>query len=514
MSELQPSVRVSILVPTYNNGVESSADGQRNLIGDLMQSLWDTLKDDPTPFELIVWDDGSTDDGIRTLRSWAEKTWPDGRPFMDLIEAEHCGVLSVTANQLSRRARGDILARLDGDVICLTPNWVSKLAKTFDDGPPNLGVIGPKQLDVNFRVHAFGDWVIHPNGYTHIGCGLDRDAIRVPMEVDHVMGCFYCCRKQVFDEVGGYDERYLRGQTIDFGLAARMKGWRCFAVPHIEFIHAYDQRKSRTTSADSKTGLEQSLDHFRDKWGFDRIVPDMDVVRERYRGTPLLWNPRWFGIPEGLDPDDPGPANHSPMTMEWSRFADDERYRSARAVQAGQIVEQLNGLPEKPDRVVHVGARTGLLCHLLSAAGFHCLGVERRLDNIEFGRAATKQQTYTARPPMFRIQKDRNVLPLKDGEVQFLVILEDFQQHTNPIALLREMKRVVGIGSHVYIHCICGVPGEDGPFDLYHPLRHPHQWMNLLNAVGGFEFQSQTLRLGGNEPTRILLERVPEEGNE
>ena len=63
------------------------------------------------------------------------------------------------------------------------------------------------------------------------------------MLVDHVMGCFYCCRKRVFDELDGYDETFLRGQTIDFSLRARLAGWSCIAVPHIEYVHAHGQRK-------------------------------------------------------------------------------------------------------------------------------------------------------------------------------------------------------------------------------------------------------------------------------
>ena len=124
--------RLSILIPNFNNGVQSSKDGRTDLIADLLQSLWDTLADDPTPLEILAFDDGSTDDSLDTLRAWSEKTWRGGEPFLTLMEAEHCGVLSVTANKLVRASKGELLARLDGDIVIHTPNWAQALCDVFE----------------------------------------------------------------------------------------------------------------------------------------------------------------------------------------------------------------------------------------------------------------------------------------------------------------------------------------------------------------------------------------------
>ena len=63
--------RLSILIPNFNNGRESSRGGARDFIDDLFTSLSSTLADDPTPLEIIVADDGSTDDSLATCRRWA-----------------------------------------------------------------------------------------------------------------------------------------------------------------------------------------------------------------------------------------------------------------------------------------------------------------------------------------------------------------------------------------------------------------------------------------------------------
>ena len=504
------SPHVSILIPNFDNGRESSASGDRDFIGDLLQSLHDTLADDPTPFELIVYDDGSTDDSLATLRTWSARTWPDGRPFMDLIEAEHCGVLAHTANIMSRRARGEILARLDGDTVCLTRHWVSRLCEVFDRGDERLGVVGPKQLRPDLRIHAFGDFVLHPNGYTHVACGMERFAVNHPLEVDHVMGAFYCCRKAVFDDVGGYDENYLRGQTVDFGLTARLKGWTCLAVPQIEFVHAHGLRKSRPTEADTLAGIDRSLQVFQDKWGFSRIAPDLDEVSRRYAGTPLLWNRNWF--------DATGAVVHrgrEPFSLEasgWARYAADASLQAVVNFRVSVVLEVIRQTCQ-PKLAVQVGAGDGLLLHLLAGQGVSCLGVEAQADCLGFARQVVAGQTYPGNPPRFEQQTDMQRLPLGDGQADLVMLIDELERCANPVGLLRESQRVLAPGKLLLIVSQrMNVNGPDpsapGAFER-EPTRRRllwHELLNLARGAGGWGLMMQPQ----DDPTRdmvLLLQR-------
>jgi len=457
--------RVSILIPNYNNGRESSADGATDLLGDLFQSLHDTLRDDPTPFEIIVYDDGSTDDSLATAREWAKKTWTDGRPFLRLIEKPHCGVLSVNANHLHRASRGEICVRLDGDIVCLTPGWVSEVCRVFDEGMPSLGVIGPKQLGVDGRIHAAGDWILHPRGYHHIAQGAARESVTCSMEVDHVMGCFYCYKRTVWEDVGGFDESILRGQTIDFGLGARLKGWRTFFVPTIEFVHRHGLRRPRSTKADTDAGVKETLDRFEVKWGFSRLAPDLDVIRERYKGTPLLWNARWFG------PRVDGNARNTagadvPLSMEqteWGRFAKDpvfqeefrhrmkvigcmNRMRKPGAGTAEAGTRDACAASVGASRVLHVGCRAGLFCHLLAKEGVVCSGVDADERFVAFARAVARREKYPVRQPEFAVQRDPATWPFEAGSFDAVVMLDLLERHANPVRLFREAHRVLGPG--------------------------------------------------------------------
>ena len=503
--------RVSILIPNFDNGRESSASGERDFLGDLLASLHETLADEPTPFELIVYDDGSTDDSLETVRAWSGRTWPDGRPFMDLIEAEHCGVLAKTANVMSRRARGEFLARLDGDTVCLTRHWVSRLCELFDNGDKRLGVVGPKQLRPDMRIHAYGDFVLHPHGYTHVACGMDRFAVNHPLEVDHVMGAFYCCRKAVFDDVGGYDENYLRGQTVDFGLAARLKGWTCLAVPGIEFVHAHGLRKSRLTEADTPGGIDRSLQVFEDKWGFSRIAPDLDEVSSRYAGTPLLWNRNWFDERGAVVRPAPGPFGVE--ASNWARYAGDQAFQAVVNFRVSVVLEVVRQT-FPPQSAVQVGAGDGLLAHLLAGQGVTCLGVEAQADRVAFASQVVAGQTYPGAAPRFAAQPDPRRLPLADGQADLVMLIDELERCTNPVGLLKESRRVLAPGKLLLIVAqrkdVNG-PDPSAPGEMQRePSRRRllwHEMLNLVRGAGGWGLMMQPR----DDPSRdmvLLLQRL------
>lgn len=507
MSDATP--RVSILIPNYNNGIESSRDGQTDLLGDLLRSLFDTLDSDPTPLEIIAYDDGSTDDSLETLRDFAGRTWRGGEPFLRLIEAEHCGVLAKTANTMVAASRGDILVRLDGDTQMLTPHWVAKLVRVFDGAPARLGVVGPKQLATSGVIHAFGDWVLHPKGYHHIAAGLPRDAVTRPIECDHVMGCFYCCKRAVHDEIGGYDENFLRGQTVDFGLRARLAGWSCIAVPHIEFVHRHGERGNRDTRADQMEGKLHTMGVFREKWGFDRLAPDLDAVRERYAGTPLLWNAEVFGVT--TDELDEPVLRTEPLTIEnsqWGRYASDEAYRGhvdVRVKIALHVIEQVG----RPKRVALIGgghcAAAGPLAHLLANQGLTVSAVDRDAAAVAFARTCVKNQDYPAAAPDFLEQAGPSVLPLGDASCEMALVYNRMEHHPNPVGLLAEIRRCLVPGGVVVV--VAARPGGIGdrgylPRQLAQQIAHAAGWV-LLTDPGNADPKGPVIMVGRRDETVV-----------
>lgn len=487
---MMPKPRLSILIPNFNNGPSSSKDGKTDLIGDLCQSLWDTLADDPTPLEILAFDDGSTDESLQTLRDWSAKTWRGGEPFLKLMEDEHCGVLSITANKLVLASQGEILARLDGDIVIHTQNWASILCEAFDTGPKDLAVIGPKQLSPDGKVHSMGDFLLHPKGYHHLCGGLPSDMVTRAVEVDHVMGCFYCCTRALYDELDGYDEAYMRGQTVDFGLRSRLAGYRAWAIPTIEFTHRHTLRLDRATNADSDSGIDNSRQVFRDKWGFDRIAPDLDVARQRYANTPLLWNAQVFGVPAGVDTI---PASAKPTSFdqsEWMRFNNDKAFAQWVMFKVSSVVQMLEqGFVDKVKPVVVPDCGSGIVVQILATRGIEAIGIERDPGHLqmaeEFSKHHASRAGYPGKAPRFILQTELRSLPIADNEAGLVCLFDRMEAHDNPVSLIHEARRISGEDGAVLAISKCPPVEHEQPLHPYRPPM-PMQMANLIKAATGW----------------------------
>lgn len=100
-------MKYSVVIPLYNKGKSI----KRTLQAALAQSLQD--------YEVIVVDDGSTDDSLATVKSVAD-------PRLRIIEQENQGV-SVARNTGILKASGDFICFLDADDI-----WYPEYLETID----------------------------------------------------------------------------------------------------------------------------------------------------------------------------------------------------------------------------------------------------------------------------------------------------------------------------------------------------------------------------------------------
>src|SRR5436190_14749741 len=110
---------VSVIIPTFNGG-----SGLGPTIASLYQQ---TLR----PFEIIVVDDGSTDN----THAVAERARADGLVDMVICHGTRCG-RSAAINAAARFASGDLLLTVDADTV-FEPTAIARLAAVFSD--PRVG---------------------------------------------------------------------------------------------------------------------------------------------------------------------------------------------------------------------------------------------------------------------------------------------------------------------------------------------------------------------------------------
>ena len=132
--------RVSLLLPNYNNGP-------------ILRTCLDKLVRHTTypDVELIVADDGSTDDGVEILRRFGE-TQPFSR--FTLLEREHGDGFVTRLNEMLEYATGEVIVKIDGDATVETPGWVERMLGFLrcDD---RIGIAQAKVIFDSGRVHTY-----------------------------------------------------------------------------------------------------------------------------------------------------------------------------------------------------------------------------------------------------------------------------------------------------------------------------------------------------------------------
>ncbi|MCA9034576.1 MAG: glycosyltransferase [Planctomycetaceae bacterium] len=113
---------ISVVLPVYNN---------RRYLRDAVDSI---LSQTYSDFELLVFDDGSTDGSLQLLQEFARK---DSRLLV--YERSHCGY-TPHLNEGIKIARGQFVARMDSDDICFPKRFETQVA--FLNQHPGVIAVG------------------------------------------------------------------------------------------------------------------------------------------------------------------------------------------------------------------------------------------------------------------------------------------------------------------------------------------------------------------------------------
>lgn len=179
---------VSVIIPTYNYG---------RFIGEAVESaLSQTLR----PAEVIVVDDGSTDDTEEVVRGFGDA--------VRYIKQENAGV-SAARNRGVAESSGQYIAFLDADDIWEPEKLEKQMAKFADD--PKIGLVhcGMREFDAEtgetVRLHTEGG-----EGWVADDLLLwERPVIVGP-------GGTVVVTRKAFAEAGGFDSRMKCGEDWDF----------------------------------------------------------------------------------------------------------------------------------------------------------------------------------------------------------------------------------------------------------------------------------------------------------
>lgn len=224
---------LSILIVSYNT---------RDLTRRCLQSIRDARP--AAEYEVIAVDNASADGSADMI----EREFTDVR----LIRSpENVGF--AAGNNLARRhARGGRLLLLNPDTR-VHPGAIDRLFE-FSVAHPEAGITGGRTLNEDGSLNPWScrgrptPWAMFCQavGLTtafRMNPWFDpaslgpwpRDSVR---EVDVVVGCFLMVGRELWDELGGFDERFfMYGEETDLCLRARALGYRPAITPDAVILH-------------------------------------------------------------------------------------------------------------------------------------------------------------------------------------------------------------------------------------------------------------------------------------
>ncbi|HZB91683.1 MAG TPA: glycosyltransferase family 2 protein, partial [Stellaceae bacterium] len=194
--------RVSIVIPVHNKFFYT------------YQCLASLLRHPPhAPVEIVLVDDASTDETVLA---------PHLLPGVTVVRnAANAGFLD-SCNRGAAAAAGAYLMFLNNDTT-LHADAVDELLGSFDR--PGVGLVGAKLVFPDGRLQEAGGIVFRDGGAINYGRGDDhaKGEYNYVRPVDYCSGAAIMLPKAVWNEVGGFDERYRPAYYEDADLAFKVR---------------------------------------------------------------------------------------------------------------------------------------------------------------------------------------------------------------------------------------------------------------------------------------------------
>ena len=202
-------VEVSVVVPVYNGA---------NTIAKTIDAL--LAQETEKSYEVIVVDDGSTEDTPNIIKKYPLK----------IITQDNAGP-SAARNSGWKAASGEIVAFTDSDCVPVS-NWVEVLSKPFEDSA--VGGVGG-----TYKTENIGSILA-----TYIGEDIKFRHDRLGKEIEATGTFSAAFRKNLLEQVGGFDETYKKATAEDFDLcfAIRKTGHKILFVPNAIVGHYHKER--------------------------------------------------------------------------------------------------------------------------------------------------------------------------------------------------------------------------------------------------------------------------------
>jgi hypothetical protein len=245
---LPPDVPVTLLILTGMHERELPGRGKVVLATNFVRSIINQSSFDR--YKIIVVDDGYVPDDLRHLlekHGHSSRTAPKTTPFS----------FAHKANFASSLVNSGVAILLNDDLEVISPDWIQELASQAVR--PSIGAVGAKLLfadgllqhaGIAMGFHGSAGHMFHraaADGQEYGGfASIDRN-------YSAVTGAVLAYRKDVFDEIGGFDEIFRTDYNdLDFCLRCIKQGYRIVYTPAATLYHFHNSSLKRMGDKESE----------------------------------------------------------------------------------------------------------------------------------------------------------------------------------------------------------------------------------------------------------------------
>ncbi|MFZ9360670.1 MAG: glycosyltransferase family 2 protein, partial [Candidatus Nanopelagicales bacterium] len=182
--------------------------------------------------EIVVVDNASNDDSVNKLKELKEE--------IKLIFSETNLGFAGGVNLGVKNSSGEIIGLLNNDAKC-DSNWITSAVETIMEDEKNA-CVASKVLSIDGKEIDFVD-----GSLTWYGMGYKREAnknanevIDFKKEVLFATGSAMFVKKDIFEKVGGFDERFFMFyEDVDFGWRLNLLGYKVIFDPKSIAFHKH-----------------------------------------------------------------------------------------------------------------------------------------------------------------------------------------------------------------------------------------------------------------------------------